>query len=184
MLAWTVPAAAEQQRDGGVDLAALFATHGHRLLRILVRLVDDEAMAEDVLQEVFLIAHKRRPDLDPNANVMGWLYGTALNVIRHHRRTLARRAESRTEPTDLERVGNTDGPERVAVDRETARRVRDCVRALPLEQREVFVLFELEEFQGAEIAALVDVPIATVWTRLHRGRERFRRLWQERERHG
>jgi RNA polymerase sigma-70 factor (ECF subfamily) len=51
------------------------------------------------------------------------------------------------------------------------------VQALPEQQREVFVLYEVEGLSGVEIAAALDVPLNTVWTRLHRARPAFRALW-------
>ncbi len=175
---WTVPTVSDA-RAPVVDVAALFDAHGAFLLRVLVRIVGDRTQAEDVLQEVFLLAHRRRHELDPNGNVVGWLYRTALNVVRHHRRTLARRARLHAAVArEGEPPGDDHSPERPAITRDTAQNVRACLTALPISQREVFVLFELEELDGERIAELVGAPVATVWTRLHRGRDKFRRAWR------
>jgi RNA polymerase sigma-70 factor (ECF subfamily) len=160
------------------DIAVLFDVHGAFLLRVLVRIVGDRTQAEDVLQEVFLLAHRRRHELDPNGNVVGWLYRSALNVVRHHRRTLARRARLHAAVAREPRGDDGRGPERPGTMRDTAQNVRACLTALPISQREVFVLFELEELDGERIAELVGAPVATVWTRLHRGRDKFRRAWR------
>ena len=64
--------------------------------------------------------------------------------------------------------------------------MQEVVEKLPLKQREVFVLFELEEMEGKQIAELLSIPENTVWTRLHHARARFRKLWsqlQKREGH-
>lgn len=172
-----------------VDIAELFDEHGAFLLRVLVRLVMDEAIAEDMAQEVFLIAHRKRAELDGEKNVAAWLYRVAVNVAWRHRRTFARRARLRDAAEQEAASGATIGapgrhgdPERSLDDAERARRVRECLARLPREQREVFTLYELEEKSGEEIAALQGIPVATVWTRLHRARERFRRAWTIAER--
>ena len=51
---------------------------------------------------------------------------------------------------------------------------------LPFKQREVVVLYELEELEGAAIAELLGIPINTVWTRLHHGRKNFEQLMRKR----
>ena len=61
-----------------------------------------------------------------------------------------------------------------------AQLIRRCVVDLPLKQREVFVLYELEEIEGAEIARILDIPVNTVWSRLRLARNRFRTLWTAR----
>jgi RNA polymerase sigma-70 factor, ECF subfamily len=51
---------------------------------------------------------------------------------------------------------------------------------MPFKQREVFTLYELEELEGPEIAALLGIPINTVWTRLHHARKRFEESMRKR----
>jgi RNA polymerase sigma-70 factor (ECF subfamily) len=177
---WTVAPAApggEARPASGVDVAALFDAHGAFVLRSLTRLVPDESVAEDIAQEVFLIAHRRRHELDAERNVPAWLYRVAVNVAWRHRRTFARRAQLRDRAAVEPAPPASGDPERVVADREHARRVRACLQQLPREQREVFVLFELEEKSGDEVAALLGIPVATVWTRLHRARARMRQAW-------
>ena len=180
ILFWTVaPEPGDRAaRAPGLDVAALFDAHGAFVLRSLVRLVPDESVAEDIAQEVFLIAHRRRHELDGEKNLAAWLYRVARNVAWHHQRAFARRARladrAATEPS----AGAPGDPERSVSARDEARRVRACLARLPPAQREVFVLFELEEKTGEEIAVLLDIPAATVWTRLHRGRARMRDAWQ------
>ena len=58
--------------------------------------------------------------------------------------------------------------------------MREVLDKLPFAQREAFVLFELEGLDGQEIAELLAVPLGTVWTRLHHGRDKFQMLMRRR----
>lgn len=165
-----------------VQVNELFAAHAAFLVRTLERLTGDRAHAEDLVQEAFLVAHRKRHELRPDGNPRAWLYRVAMNLFQRSRRRFARElrflGRVSAEPGTERRLGAPDAP---ALERERAARVRKAVSRLPLVYREVFVLFELEALSGAEIAALLDIPVATVWTRLHRARELFRGAWAQSE---
>ena len=90
----------------------------------------------------------------------------------HHKRGLARflnfKEKLQTVPTSEAR--RPDQNLEVSRDLELAESV---ITSLSFKQREVFVLYELEEMEGPEIAELLNIPIGTVWTRLHKAREIF-----------
>ena len=161
-----------------VDIGGLFDAHAPYLLRIVERLTGSQAAAEDIVQEVFLIAWRKRAVLAAHPEPRGWLVRAAINRVRHHQRSYARLHRFlddyfRSTPTAALDPGQ-------AVERmEQARRIRRCVLKLPLKQREVFVLYELEEVEGARIAEVLDISINTVWSRLRLARERFQRTWEK-----
>ncbi len=74
------------------------------------------------------------------------------------------------------------GPEDEAERRQALAAASQAVLDLPFQQREAFVLYELEGLSGAEVATLLSVPIGTVWTRLHHARKRFERAMRRRRR--
>lgn len=179
---YVLPAVERAPPPVQVDVQALFQTHGAFLVRTLERITGDTACAEDLVQEAFLVAHRRRSELRPDGNPRAWLYRVAMNLLLRSRRSFAR------ERRFLGRVANesaSDGrlgvPDQVAIGRERAQRVQRAVAQLPLVHREVFVLFELEGLSGPEIAAMLELPVATVWTRLHRARKHFRTAWDNEE---
>jgi RNA polymerase sigma-70 factor (ECF subfamily) len=159
------------------DVGRLFDEHAAFLLRVVGRLVGSPDQAEDVVQRVFLIAHEKRSELAEHAEVRGWLYRVAINVARHERRAFARRQRLHEALAELPEGGGPEDPSRQLEAAEASARVRACVARLPFEQREVFVLYELEELRGGEIAAMLEVPENTVWSRLRLARARFKRAW-------
>ncbi len=163
-----------------LDIEALYAEHAPFIGRVLIRLVGDGPQIDDLLQETFLTAFRRRDSFDGTSSHRTWLYGIAARLAMRHRRGAGRfrRALGRLAEEPV-----ASQPARPDQDLERARAaaaVREALDRLPFKQREVFILFELEEMGGEEIADMLGVPIGTVWTRLHHARKRCRELMERR----
>jgi len=168
-----VEAVLEQPSARTVDIDALYAEHAPFIGRVLTRLTGDGAHVDDLIQETFLVAFRKRATYDGRAAHRTWLYGIAARLALRHRRGVGRwlRALGGLGDEPAERI--VVAPDR-DLDRARARAVvQDVLAHIPFKQREVFVLYELEELDGNAIAALLDIPINTVWTRLHHARKRF-----------
>lgn len=159
-------------------MAALFREHAPFLLRSVERMAGSGSHVEDIVQETFLVAHRRQAELQDHPEIRGWLFRVAQNLVLHHRRSFARkqRLSEAVGAEPRERRSEVSGP--VAV-RRTRDRIREVVALLPEHEQEVFILYELEEMTGKEIARILDIPQGTVWTRLTAARNRFKQLWQE-----
>ncbi len=164
---------------GGVDIGRLFDEHAPFLLRVAQRLSGRGAHVEDAVQEVFLIAHRRREALAEHTDHRAWLYRTTVNVVQHHRRSIARRIRL-AGALAVEELGveSPDRPDEALGRSEQAELIRQCTMKLPIKQREVFVLYELESMEGTAIAELLEIPENTVWSRLHHARKGFRVAWE------
>ncbi len=175
------PARGRDQARAELDIARLYDDHGQYLHRVVHRLTGSAEVAEDVVQEVFLLAYNRRSELEDRQGIRTWLYRAAVNHVRHRRRSFSRyqglmgRFEQHVE--DAERDA---GPDESASRSERGRLVHDCVGELSDKLREVFVLYELEELEGADIARILDLPVNTVWSRLRLARAAFRETWNAR----
>ncbi|MEZ4322275.1 MAG: sigma-70 family RNA polymerase sigma factor [Myxococcota bacterium] len=160
-----------------LDLGELFDAHGPFLLRVVHRLTGRADLAEDLVQEVFLVAWKRRDELTDSAGIRTWLYRVAVNVVRHRHRSESRYGALLERFTHVFRrtsPGADEGLERY----ERGQRVHAMIQQLTPKQREVFVLFELEELEGVEIAEILDIPLNTVWSRLRLARAAFKQHWE------
>ena len=140
-------------KEEPLDIGSLFDDHGAYLCRVVHRLTGSREAAEDIVQEVFLLAHHRRNELEDRVGIRTWLYRVAVNHVRHRRRSFARYQglldryqEQRIEPRGVAR------PDDAAVEVERGKLIQTCVAKLSDKQREVFVLYELEELEGAQIA--------------------------------
>lgn len=144
--------------------------HAARLYRAAA-LLASEAEAADLVQEVFLIASRRRATFDGSAAPYTWLYGILRNLARDRRKKQTRRA--RLTPVDDRR---TSDPERLLTAERDRARVRAAVRGLPDEHREVVALYYLDEVPVAEVAERLGVPPGTVKSRLFKARAALRRV--------
>jgi RNA polymerase sigma-70 factor (ECF subfamily) len=149
----------------------LFEEHGPFVIRSLRYLGVREADLDDTLQEVFLVVYQRLNDYEEKGRARAWLYSICTRVARTQLRKVGRRRESAmpayseesVEPTQLERVE----------DREALALGHRLLDQLPPPQREVFVLYEVEDMPMAEIAQALDCPLQTAYSRLHKARARI-----------
>jgi RNA polymerase sigma-70 factor (ECF subfamily) len=174
-------AVAERKEQAGLDVGALYRAHAPFVARCIERLVGAGPHVDDVLQETFVVAFKNRDRYDPSrASVTTWLYGISTNLCRRHRRGSFRfgRLQQRVA---AEPVAAGPVPADEALEREqSVAMVYEAMQKLPFKQREVFALYELEGLDGASIADMVNVPVGTVWTRLHHARLAFEKCVRRR----
>jgi len=154
------------------QLRSLFVEHAAYVWRTLRHLGIAPADVEDVVQEVFVVVHKRLADYQERAAMRAWLYSICLRVCSRHRRSRRRRPED----TQAEMPEISVAPEQEQdVERSEARKLgRSLIEALPDKLRVVFVMYELEHMSMSEIAEVLGCPIQTAYARLHRAREKVR----------
>jgi len=165
-------------------LGVLFDRYADDVRRLFQRLGVARGEADDLVQQTFLDVVRAASRFDPALSTPGvrpWLYGLAMMVARRHRRVVARMI-ARVERWARDfRAPSPPTPEAevlVSLDADRARRALDGLSA---KKREAFVLVTLEGMSGDEAAAALDIPVATVWTRLHHARRELRAALEEGE---
>ena len=127
---------------------------------------------DDLTQEVFVIVHRRFNDLDVDLGVRPWLYGIATRVVQNHRR-VQRRASSRRGTLDTEPASIAPNPEQTLAARQAAEVVERALAQVEATRREVFWLAELEGLTIPEVAAALEIPLNTAYSRLRLARADF-----------
>jgi RNA polymerase sigma-70 factor (ECF subfamily) len=157
------------------DFQELYATHVDSVRRFLKRRGIDGADLKDLTQRVFLIAFVRLSTFEGRAALSTWLHGICRRVVSAYRRSAASRYERSTDPSKL--VELLDALETRGTELALAHQseVRRALAKLPEPQRIVFVMFEVDELTGTEIASLLNVSLGTVRTRLRFARRTLRR---------
>jgi RNA polymerase sigma-70 factor, ECF subfamily len=157
----------------------VYGEHFPFVWRSVRRLGVNPSAVDDVVQEIFLVVHRRMAEFEARATMKTWLFGIVLRVVRQHRRTLRRK------PAQLGGMANVDpevdrvhdeserGPHERAAEREAVQTLHAILDELDDEKREVFVLAELEEMTVPEIAQAVETNVNTVYSRLRAARRDF-----------
>jgi RNA polymerase sigma-70 factor, ECF subfamily len=172
----TLPVALPYGRAGSVpDLATVHAEHVDYVWRSLQRLGVREPDLEDALQEVFVVVYRRLPSFDGSCRMTSWLFGIALRVAAAYRRRAHRRREQLVADAASDQESPGKSPEEQTALSQARERVVQILDSMDLEKRAVFVMFELEELGGPEIARELGIPIGTVYSRLDAARRDFAR---------
>jgi RNA polymerase sigma-70 factor (ECF subfamily) len=152
---------------------AVYREHFSMVWRVLRRLGVPERDVPDATQDVFVVVHRTLDAFDQRSRVTTWLYAICLRIASDRRRRASNRLEAVGDPDESHLSSSTEEPGETAERRALLRKALD---EMTLEQRSVFVLFELEGMTGGEIAKLVESPLATVHSRLRLARDVFRRV--------
>jgi RNA polymerase sigma-70 factor (ECF subfamily) len=143
----------------------LFLRYRNPIYGFFRRRLDQPARAEELAQETFLAVVKAVRRYQPSARFRTYLYGIAMKLLLAERRTAGR---------ETERVAD-DIPAHSSAP-EDALWIRRAVEALDPEHREVLMLREFEQLSYEEIAALLEIPVNTVRSRLFRARTALKDL--------
>jgi RNA polymerase sigma-70 factor, ECF subfamily len=162
------------ERESSSDIETLLNAHFGFIWRVFRRMGLCPADADDATQQVFMIASSKLDQMAPDRE-RAFLYGVALRVHGHFRRSQRRRREVPIESAG-EREAGGFGPERQAALNDAWQLLDELLGKLPEKLRRVLVLVEVEELEVAEVALLEGVPVGTAASRLRLGRERFRGL--------
>jgi len=170
---------AEQQEYGmprtcdTTDAGALFEAYHDRIYRYILRMVRDRGEAEELTQETFLRAYRRRDTLRDEQAIRGWLYriGTHVCLDRLRQRKPNVSMDSKEGATQAASVVSmSPSAQEVTERKETSACVQRCLDFLPDNYRAVIVLHEAHSLTAAEIASLLGLKLTTVKMRLHRAR--------------
>jgi RNA polymerase sigma-70 factor (ECF subfamily) len=167
------------QRAAAGDPAAfdqLVGRYQDRVYGLTHRLVGDADLAMDLSQETFLRAWRGIASFEGQSEFFTWLWRIARNVVISHGRSesvrpkLVSNSGGEEESVVHEPVAASPAPESRLVREDERRSLLRALRALPFEFREVLVLRDMEDRPYEEIAVLLQVPLGTVRSRLHRAR--------------
>ena len=161
------------------DLAAfetIYKAHAGRLYSMACRVLSNPTDAEDLLQEIFLAAHRKLDTFRGDSALGTWLYRLAMNLCLDHLRSRATRSGQLTDALDDE-YGLDDSGSRHLAERTVAK--MDLERAmaqLPEGCRTAFVLHDVEGLEHREIADILGIAEGTSKSQVHKARMRLRAM--------
>lgn len=129
---------------------------------------------DDVLQDVFVVVHRRLPEFEGRASVRTWLTRILVRVIAQHRRRFRRKEDHAALPDEVIDSRGT-GPHEEVARAQAVALLGQILDAMDEEQRTVFVLAEIEQMPVPEIAQAIEVNVNTVYSRLRLARREYER---------
>jgi len=159
----------------------LYRAHAGRLYSLAVRMLGNQADAEDLLQEIFLSAHRKLESFRGDAALGTWLYRLAMNQILDHVRSRAARAGQLTDGLDDASLLADASGHRLAdraIDRIDLER---AVAELPEGCRAAFVLHDVEGLEHREVSEVLGIAEGTSKSQVHKARLKLRGLLSQRK---
>jgi RNA polymerase sigma-70 factor (ECF subfamily) len=137
--------------------------------------------AEDLVQETFVKAMKGFPSFAVGTNFRAWIYRILRNTFLTSRTGLKTAVSLDDEQNPVEEPVARDDPEFLLLAKADQEQIQQALEQLPVQQREIILLCDVEEMSYKEIAELMAVPIGTVMSRLSRARRAMRQLLCEKK---
>jgi len=164
----------------------LVGLYKDRLFNLAYRMLGSRHEAEEIVQETFLRVFANLDSYQAEKKFSTWIYRIAHNLcidrMRRRRKTYSLDAElSDAEGLDgyAQMSADQSSPEDRLVLSETQRRVREAILELPDKYRAAIILKYMQDLSLNEIAEILDLPVSTVKTRVHRGREFLRQKLED-----
>lgn len=170
--------AAESGADRLLTFEGVYEAHFPFVWRSVRRLLGTtHASIDDVVQEIFVVVHRRLGEFEGRSSVKTWLFGIALRVVRDHRKTQRRKnpplGPDHTNDAESVRDDDAHAPDETAAKAQAVRTLHALLEELDDEKREVFILAELEQMSAPEIADALAINLNTVYSRLRAARQDF-----------
>lgn len=159
---------------GPPDLAAVFRAHHDAVWRGLWSFGVPRTAIDDATQDVFVVVHRRLADYDGRAPIRRWVLGIARKVALKYRERAAKQL-ARMQALDGDAPAANDAPvaEDALARREASAFVGRFLDKLPVPQRSVFVLVDIDGMSAVEAADVLGINVNTVYSRLRVARQRF-----------
>ena len=160
----------------------LVMKYQRRIFGIVYKLTRDPSVVQDLAQEIFFKAYRKLDSFNFRSSFYTWLVKIALNTTLNY--LSSRDREPSWKQEELHGISDTEAfegiaggkdPESYLLRGELLQNVKEAILSLPVELRSAIILRELEGFSYEEIAEILNCPIGTVRSRIHRGRKELQK---------
>ncbi|MFY7877332.1 MAG: RNA polymerase sigma factor [Pirellula sp.] len=191
-----MPSSVESEHNSEEEKSLIYAiVHGHapqyavlverfqpRIFASIFAMVGNRQDAEDLTQEAFLTAYRKLGHFENRSSFYTWLhriaFHLAIDLQRRKSRTTKKHLSDDISESSLQIASDDLTPESVAMNKEMATKVKAALQRLDAERKNLIVLRDIDGLDYAQIAEVLDIPIGTVRSRLHRARMELRDILQ------
>jgi len=156
-----------------LDVRTIYRENARFVWLSLQRLGIHPSDLDDIAQDVFMVVHRRLDTFDRRSRITTWLFGICMRVAANYRRRRRWTREVLSGGFEDERPGTLTAADDILVRREQRELAERALNRLEIAKRATFVMFEIESLSCNEIAELMNVPVGTVYSRLHSARRQL-----------
>jgi RNA polymerase sigma-70 factor (ECF subfamily) len=166
----------QQLQEGSLDaLGELYDRYRHMVFRTALAITGDQEAASDLLQDVFLRLYRFANRVDWSRPIQPWLYRMTANLSYTWVKRDHRWLHPLEDLADWLAGSSRNSPHEIVEQWDDWDRVQSAVADLPISQRVVVVLYYLNDLSLQEISEILNVPVGTVKSRLHYGRQALKK---------
>lgn len=163
--------------EEGLTYEQIYESHFDFVWRNARRLGVSDVSIDDVVQDVFIVAHRKLPCFEARSSIRTWLFGILLKVAKDHRRSEKRRLTREQVSVEISSIDGErpDTPEGALSRKQAASLLLELLQTLDEDKRAIFVLVELEQMSVADVAEMLGLNANTAHARLRAARQAFER---------
>ena len=161
------------------DPAQVIRAHASFVWRVLRHLGINEDQLDDLSQEVFLVVLRQLPTFEGRSSLRTWIYGICRNLAQRARAQT--RAQHAPDVAQLPELTEAPSQDRELWLKQAHAQLLGALDGLDADQRAVFLLYEIEELPMEEIAAAIEAPVTTCYSRLAAARRKVESAMRRRE---
>jgi len=163
--------------EGDLSFEEIISKNQGKIINLIYGMTGDYHLSQDLTQETFLKAFQSRHTFSGKSKFSTWLYRIAVNVTVDHQRKSCVRKETATEKTDLTyfKLDTSPEPDGACQKNATRNLIFSSIAELPEQQKEVFVLREINGCSTKEVSEILGCSVELVKWRLHKARLSLRK---------
>ncbi|HBW35713.1 RNA polymerase sigma factor [Desulfosporosinus sp. BICA1-9] len=163
--------------EGDLSFEEIISQNQEKIINLIYGMTGDYYLSQDLTQETFLKAFQSKHSFNGKSKFSTWLYRIAVNVTVDHQRKSCVRKEMAAEQADpkFSKVDTLQDPDRACQKNATRNIIFSSIANLPDQQKEVFVLRELNGCSTKEVSEILDCSVELVKWRLHKARLSMRK---------
>lgn len=163
----------------------IISLYEKKVFSTIYYMVKNENEVEDIAQEVFVKIYKNLKNFKEESSLYTWIYRITINVCIDELKKkknvvyIDEKIETADGEMEMQLEDTAKGPEHLAEDEELKRKITNCIRKLPIDQRTMIILRDIKGFTYMEIAEMTKINLGTVKSKINRARTALKQILEE-----